>query len=62
MVEKDVDKGLNGKEVLWRKSGLCNNKNNYKTKLANINETLNQMQFSIPHYYKPSFFNATSLT
>ena len=29
-----------GKETLWR--GLCNNKNNYNSKLTNINETLNQ--------------------
>ena len=39
--KKAAIKGLCGKETLWR--GLCNNKNNYKSKLANINETLNQM-------------------
>ena len=31
-----VERKLHGK-------GLCNNKNNYKSKHANINETLNQM-------------------
>ena len=33
---------------------LCNNKNNYKSKLTNIKETLNEMWFSIPHHDKPS--------
>ena len=36
-------------------------KNNYKSKLTNIKETLNNTQFSIPHCYKPSF-NIASLT
>ena len=33
----------------------------YKSKLANIKETLNEMQFSIPHHYKLPF-NIASLT
>ena len=45
-------KGCCGKETLWK--GLCNNKNNYQPTLANINKASNQMQFFIPHYYKPS--------
>ena len=50
--EQGAIKGLCGKEALWR--GLCNNKNNYKSKLTNINETSNWTWLSIPYHYKPS--------
>ena len=36
MAEKGLNKGLGGKEVLWKKRGHCNDKNKYKSKLANI--------------------------
>ena len=39
MAETSVNKGLSEKETL--RKGLCNNKNNYKSTLTNINETLN---------------------
>ena len=57
--EKGAIKGLCGKETLSK--GLFNNKDNCKSKFTNINETLNQMQFSIPHHFKPSF-NIARLT
>ena len=53
-------KGLCGMKNLWR--GLCNNKNNDKSILTNINETLNQMQFSIPHPPLQTIFNIARLT
>ena len=52
MAETGVNKALGEKRTL--RKGLYNNKNNFKSKVTNINETLNQMQFSIPHHYKPS--------
>ena len=39
MAEIGVHKGLNEKETL--RKALCNNKNNYTSKLANIKDTLN---------------------
>ena len=41
MAETGLNKGPGQKENL--RKGLCNNKGNYKSKLTNINETLNQM-------------------
>ena len=48
------------KKKLYGK-GLCTNKNSYKSKLANIKETLKEMWISIPHHYKLPF-NIDSLT
>ena len=39
--------------------GLCNNKNNCKSKLTNIKETLNETLFFIPHCYKTIFYIAS---
>ena len=62
MAEKGVDKGLSGKEVLWRKRGLCNNKNNCESKLTNISEPFKLNAILYPPLLQTIFFNITSLT